>query len=393
MTDRLYYTDSRLSSFEARIVALDADRRVITLDRSAFYPTSGGQPHDLGTLAGVPVVDVTEADDDVQHHLAAPLSLAVGDVVTGEIDAARRFDHMQQHSGQHLLSAVLEDQFGWPTVSVHIGADGCALDLRADVVAPEALRDAEQLVNAYVTENRPVHVSFEDAAVATGLRKPSERDGTLRIVTIHGLDRNACGGTHVSQTGEIGPILLRRTERTRGTVRVEFRCGQRAVRRARADMEQLLAACHALTTGVDELPALVASLADDRRTLEKANAQLTEQLQAHEARAVYAALDVDARGRRRRQETLADAPVKTRQAFAQQFAALDGAVFLAVSTQTPAVLLAAAPETGLGCGDLVRAALQAVGGRGGGTPRLAQGSAPTPEAALAARDAILAQLD
>lgn len=394
MTDRLYYTDSRLLHFDAHIVALDADRRVVTLDRSAFYPTSGGQPHDVGVLAGVAVVDVTEADDEtVQHHLAEPLPHAVGEVVSGRVDAARRFDHMQQHSGQHLLSAVLEDRFGWPTVSVHIGADGCALDLRAEHVPAEALREAEAIVNVHVAENRPVHVSFEDASVATGLRKPSERDGTLRLVTIDGLDRNACGGTHVAQTGEIGPILLRRTERTRGTVRVEFRCGQRAVRRARVDMELLLAASQALTTGVDELPALVAAMADERRALEKANVQLTEQLVAHDARALHAATVPDATGRRVIAVVRDDVPVKALQGLAQQVVACGGAVYLAVSNDPPAVLLAASEDTGLDCGRALRTALQAVGGRGGGTPRLAQGSAPTAEAARACRDALRALLD
>jgi alanyl-tRNA synthetase len=392
MTDRLYYTDSRRLVFDACVVGLDADRRVVTLDRSAFYPTSGGQPHDVGTLGGVAVVDVTEDGDAVRHHLAHPLPHALGERVDGVVDAARRADHVQQHSGQHLLSAILEDRFGWPTVSVHIGADHCALDLHADSLPAEALREAERLVNGHVTENRPVRVSFEDAAGATGLRKPSERTGTLRIVTIEGLDRNACGGTHVAHTGEIGPILLRRTERTRGTVRLEFRCGQRAVRRARADMELLLGASQALSTGAEELPALVAQLAEERRTLEKANARLTGQLQAHEARDCHASLAPDARGRRVHVRTLDDAPVTAWQPFAQQFASLAGAVFVAASTHTPALLVAAHPDTGIACGDLVRAALQAVGGRGGGTPRLAQGSAPMPEAALAARDAVLARL-
>jgi alanyl-tRNA synthetase len=389
MTDRLYYTDATRLDFTAVLVASHDGGRRVVLDRSAFYPTSGGQPHDIGTLGGLVVHDVTEAEDGtVEHHLVEPLPVAVGESVAGHVDAARRFDHMQQHSGQHLLSAVLDDQFGWPTVSVHIGADGCALDLAADGVTPEALREAEQLANTHVFENRPITVGFEDAACATGLRKPSDRAGLLRIVTIAGLDRNACGGTHVAQTGAIGPILLRRTERTRGTVRVEFRCGHRALARARADMELALAAAGTLTAGVDELPTLVAGLVEARRQLEKAHVALTEQLLAHEARALHTAAPVDELGRRYFEHRSDDAPVKSQQSLAQQVVALGGAVYLAVSSAPPAVLLAASADTGLACGTLLRDALQAVGGRGGGTFTLAQGSAPSVEAALAARDAL-----
>lgn len=385
MTDRLYYTDSGLLSFDAQVVALDASRQRVRLDRSAFYPTSGGQPHDLGVLGGIAVTDVTEDDDAVWHQLAEPLPHAVGATITGEVDATRRRDHMQQHSGQHLLSAVLEDVYGWPTVSVHMGVDHCALDLRADEVPAALLREAEARVNAHVMENRPITVHFEDAATASGLRKPSDRSGALRIVTIEGLDRNACGGTHVSHTGEIGPILLRRTERTRGTVRLEFRCGARAVQRARADMELLLAASQALSTGVDELPALVGTLAEERRTLEKRLALLTEELTAHEARALHAATTPDAAGRRIIVCGKDEVPVKERQLLAQQVIACGQAVYLAMSVDPPALLLAASDDTGIDCGRLLREALQAVGGRGGGTARLAQGSAPSVEAAHTCR--------
>jgi alanyl-tRNA synthetase len=387
MTDRLYYTDASCLAFTATVVARDDRGTRVVLDRSAFYPTSGGQPHDTGVLGGVAVLDVTEADDGtIVHHLAAPLPLADGTPVDGAVDATRRLDHMQQHSGQHLLSAVLEDRFGWPTVSVHIGADGCALDLAAESIPPDALREAERIVNGHVHENRPITVGFEDAATATGLRKPSERGGLLRIVTIAGLDRNACGGTHVAHTGAIGPVLLRRTERTRGTVRVEFRCGQRAVARARADMERLLTAAGTLTAGVDELPTLVAALVEERRQLEKANAQLTEQLVAHEAQRLHALAPLGPHGHRFIEHASPDTPVKAQQSLAQQVVALGGAVYLAVSAAPPAVLLAASADTGVACGARLREALQAVGGRGGGTPTLAQGSAPTADAAFAARD-------
>jgi alanyl-tRNA synthetase len=389
MTDRLYYSDATCLAFDAVVRHLDPSRLQVVLDRSAFYPTSGGQPHDIGVLAGIPVVDVTEMDEQVVHHLSAPLAASVGDRVDGVVDAARRFDHMQQHSGQHLLSAVLEDRYGWPTVSVHFGSDSCSLDLRTDTIAAHDLVDAERLVNGHVFENRAISVSFEDADTATGLRKPSERGGLLRIVTIDGLDRNACGGTHVSRTGEIGPVLLRQTERTRGTTRVEFRCGHRAIARARHDMELLLDVAGQLSAGAEDVPALVRALADERRALDKELTRTTEQLLTHEARALHAGTPPDALGRRLLIVTRDDQPVKALQPMAQQVVACGHAIYLATSVSPPAVLLAASSDTGIACGSLLRDALQAVGGRGGGSPQLAQGSAPTPDAALACRDALI----
>ena len=192
MTERLYYTDSYIREFEARVVARSDEGRRIYLDRTAFYPTSGGQPFDTGWLGGVEVLDVVDENDRVAHLLASPLG---AERVRGEIDWTRRFDHMQQHTGQHLLSAVIEELFGHPTVSVHFGRDSSTLDLGADAFTAAQVEVAEERANAVAVENRPVEVSFEDASTAAGLRKSSAREGTLRIVTIRDLDRSACGGT------------------------------------------------------------------------------------------------------------------------------------------------------------------------------------------------------
>jgi alanyl-tRNA synthetase len=233
MTDRLYYTDARLDRFTAAVLDIADDGRRVYLDRTAFYPTSGGQPHDLGTLGGIAVVDVIDEDDRIAHCLAEPIGVPVGAMLVGQIDMTRRFDHMQQHTGQHLLSAMLADHFDWPTLSVHFGDDTNTVDVAAEDIDPAALADLERRANALIVQNRPVTISFEDAAAATGLRKPSDRDGALRIVTIEGIDRSACGGTHVDSTGEIGALLLRRAEKTKGHTRLEFVCGHRAVTRAR----------------------------------------------------------------------------------------------------------------------------------------------------------------
>src|SRR5919198_1223162 len=181
-TTRLYYTDSYLTSFDARVVeAADGGRRVY-LDQTAFYPTSGGQPNDLGTLGSARVADVIDEGDRIAHILETPLR-SDATSIAGSIAWARRFDHMQQHSGQHLLSAVLAEAYGYHTVSVHFGADYSSLDLDVEAGSADRIVEAEQRANLIVAENRAVTTTFEDASQAARLRKPSEREGTLRVVS------------------------------------------------------------------------------------------------------------------------------------------------------------------------------------------------------------------
>ena len=227
MTERLYYTDAYCTRFEANIAeVVDGEKPRVYLDRTAFYPTSGGQPHDIGRLGVATVLDVIDEGERIAHLVEGAIT---GERVTGEVDWPRRYDHMQQHTGQHVLSAIFSDSLGAQTLSVHFGADSSTLDLSVESITPEALRDVERRANEIAWENRPVRVTFEDAVAADGLRKSSDRAGELRIVSIEALDRSACGGTHVRSTSEIGPVLLRRTERAKKALRVEFLCGGRAL--------------------------------------------------------------------------------------------------------------------------------------------------------------------
>src|SRR5262245_8048428 len=249
-TNRLYYTDAYRTTFAGTVIDRDENGTRVYLNETAFYPTSGGQPHDLGTLAGVPVTDVVDEGDRIAHVLASPLPTDASSA-EGSIDWDRRFDHMQQHTGQHLISAVFEDLFGFPTVSVHFGPDYSTLDVEVEAVSRQQLLMVEAHANVIVAEARPVVVAFEDAATAVGLRKASDREGALRIVSITGVDRSACGGTHVRSTAEIGPVLLRSVEKVRKTMRIEFVCGQRAVRRARRDFEALGKIAASLSASAD----------------------------------------------------------------------------------------------------------------------------------------------
>jgi alanyl-tRNA synthetase len=377
MTERLYYTDAYLARFTARVVGRSDDGGRIYLDRSAFYPTSGGQPNDVGTIGGVAVDDVIDEGDRVAHVVRD--TIPDGEL-TGEVDWRRRFAHMQQHTGQHLLSALFADGYGWETISVHFGADSSTLDLGVEGVPAEAVRDAERRANAIVTENRAVRVSFEDAATATGLRKASDRSGALRVVTIDALDRSACGGTHVRSTGEIGAVLLRRQEKVRKATRIEFLCGQRAVSRARADYDALSALAQRLSASIDELPTIVPAQHEQIRLLEGEKRGLETELSAYRARARYDEVMPDERGVRRLIERRAAGKADDARALALAFSVLPKTLYVAAVESPPSLLVAASEDSGLDAGRILKDALSAAGGRGGGSPRLAQGSVPSREA-------------
>jgi len=386
VTERLYYRDCYLQEFRAHVLETGDDGRRVYLDRTAFYPTSGGQPFDIGKLGGANVIEVIDEEDRVAHILDAPV--ATGEI-TAQIDWSRRFDHMQQHTGQHLLSAVLEELFKIPTVSFHLGAEVCTIDVAAPSVTAVQIDQAEVRCAEIVGEARPLAITFEDAASDLGLRKESQRTGTLRVVAIQGIDRSACGGTHVRTTAEIGPVLIRKTEKIRGNTRLEFVCGLRALHQARADFRTLQELSRQLSAPVSETPVLVSAQIERIKALEKTNQRLASEVAQREGREQWAAAAPDAQGIRRAVEQVTqgaiDDAIRTR---AQAFVAQGRAVFLAVSKNPPSVLLAASADSGIHAGERVKSAVAAAGGRGGGNQALAQGSLP----ATADLDAITSSL-
>jgi len=385
VTERLYYTDAYLASFSAAVSELADGGRRVYLDRSAFYPTSGGQPHDLGTIDGIPVLEVVDDGERVAHLLASPLSTSA---VQGLVDWPRRFDHMQQHTGQHLLSAVFIELLNAETVSVHFGADYATLDLDVGDVSPGELADVQDRANAVVAENRPVSVSFEDAAAVTGLRKPSERAGILRLITIAELDKSACGGTHVRHTGEIGSILIRRVERVKKRVRVDFLCGLRAARRARADYLALSQVAAGFSAALDDAPGLVDRQRQELRDAHGARDGLMEALAVFQARDRLAATAPNGAGRRVVVERLASGSLEALRPIANAVTAHEGAIFVGASDDPAALFLATSPSSGVDAGATLKAVLSANGGRGGGSPRFAQGSLPAGEALASALAAL-----
>ena len=381
MTERLYYQDCYLREFNARVVETDGLR--VYLDRTAFYPTSGGQPFDLGTVGGVAVREVIDEEDRIVHVMEKPLGATE---VQGHIDWERRYDHMQQHTGQHLLSAVLEELFKIRTVSFHLGTEVSTIDVDAPLLTPEQLERAEERCAEVVAEGRPVQITFEDASTTLELRKASERTGTLRIVSIDKLDRSACGGSHVRSTAEVGMVLTGKSEKIRGTTRLEFVCGNRALRRARADYRLLAAIGRTLSVPPEQTPELLAGLIEKNKSLEKTTQRLATELARREGKELFLAAEPGPDGIRRvTQRGPIDDATRTR---AQAFVAGVKAVFLAVCDQPPSLLLAASADSGIHAGDRVKAAVAAAHGRGGGNAQLGQGSVPD-AAALASAEALL----
>ncbi len=378
MTRRLYYDDAYLTTFRARIVGRGCDPCEVFLDQTAFYPTSGGQPYDTGLIHGVPVIDVLEDGPRILHRLARPVNV---DEVECSVDWQRRFDHMQQHSGQHLLSAVFAALYGMNTLSFHLGSDISTLDLDAPALEPAQILRAEQRANELVFQNRPITIAYEQASEAAGLRKESARQGLLRIVIIRDLDRSACGGTHVRATGEIGPIMIRRLEKIRGNIRVEFLCGLRAVRRARADFDALTQVARAVSASLDETPSLVAALHARLSEVEKSARRLARELAETRGRRLYYETPPGPDGRRLLFKRLpAGSLSEELRVEAQSFTAQPKSIYLAAIDEPPSLLLAASDDENINPGVLLKEALSRAGGRGGGNARIAQGSLPSKDA-------------
>jgi len=296
-TQRLYYNDSYTTSFEADLIAQLTinDAPAVVLDRTFFYPTSGGQPHDTGWINDVPVVDVIIRDNDgaVLHMLDTALK---PQRVTGTINWKRRFDHMQHHTGQHILSQAFVQVAGAETVGFHLSPDSVTIDLDNPDITPAVIDSAEEMANEIVTGNRPVRAWFPDdnELHTLDLRKVPSVDGKFRVVDIQGFDTNACGGTHVASTGEIGLIKVLRAERRGDITRIEFRCGRRALHDYREKHGLLAQMAADMTTGYWDIPSVLDKLREENKTLHRTVRTLRAAALEHEAEQLWQAAQHDA---------------------------------------------------------------------------------------------------
>lgn len=390
MTERLYYHDAFLYSFDAQVVeSLEVGgRHAVVLDRTAFYPTSGGQVYDTGKLiledrSEAPVIEVADEDDGRIFHFTTK-HVARGARIHGRVDAGRRRDHMQQHSGQHVLSAAFVRLFNMPTVSFHMGEESCTIDLETAALSHSQMEKAERLANEVIAEDRTVAVRFVtlDEARQLGLRKlPPRQTGELRLIDIQDFDLCACGGTHARSTGQIGAILLRKTEKVKQGVRVEFVCGLRAVAAARRDFAALTEAAGLFSTHLHELPQQIRKSLEEAKAAGKAQHKLLEEIADLEAGRLL--------------ERASGSPRVVTAVFAERDAAFikllaqkltaggrDVVALLGACAGQPTLVFAQSPGLKWNMGQLMKQTMSEHGGRGGGTAEMAQGGLPPGSAEL-----------
>jgi alanyl-tRNA synthetase len=402
MTARLYYADSFLYNFDAEIAeVIPGERTAVVLDRTAFYPTSGGQVFDTGVLsANGSALRVTEVAEDengkILHYVEAPANaVAPGQRVSGTIDADRRRDHMQQHSGQHVLSAALIELFDMPTVSFHMGDETCTIDLAAKGLSTEQIVRAEARANQIVFENRPVGVRFVsiEAARSLGLRKlPELQKDEMRLVEIRDFDLCACGGTHVTQTSQIGTFLIRKTEKVKQGIRVEFVCGDRALRIARKDYATLTEAAGLFSGHIYDVPQKIRKTLDEVKAAQKRQHTLLEEIA--ELRAAEFSASARVVGKYKVvQQVFADRDLTFIKLLAQKLTKFPGVLVLLGSTASPAaIVFARSADVEADVSILMKEAMATVGGRGGGSKDLAQGGVPDAARVVPVLDQIASEL-
>lgn len=380
MTTRLYYREPYLKTFDATVTACeDVDGRFhVTLDQTAFYPTSGGQPFDTGALGVAHVIDVIDGDAGRVVHVV-DRAVAVGSTVTGSLDFARRFDHMQQHTGQHVLSAAFDRLFNARTESFHLGAAASTIDLSRET-SPSEIAAAEDEANRIVWEDRTVSIRFvtPEEAASLPLRKEPGRTGALRLIEVEDFDLSACGGTHVARTGAIGVIAVSAWEKFRGGTRVEFLCGGRVLQRFRVWRDALSATMRHLSVAPEELAAGIERLQNDSKMLQRTLRGLQERLATHEAAALVAG------GRRSGDRMIVVQAMHGwdaggLKALASVAAASEPRAAIALfSKTTPAlVVVARGKDAAVDAGAILRQLIEKFGGKGGGKADLAQGGGLT----------------
>jgi alanyl-tRNA synthetase len=381
-TEKLYFTDSGLLEFEAKVLELSTESRgyQVILDRTAFYPTGGGQPNDVGMLGAARVIDVVETDSGAICHIVEDAaSIAKGASVSGMVDRGRRFDHMQQHSGQHILSQAFIKACGAETRSFHLGPSSSTIDIDLQSPTDALIHAAEEIANEVVLEDRPmrVHMVNDEEARRLPLRKDSAVRGTIRVIEIEDFDWSPCGGTHAARTGQIGLIAVRSYERAKKMTRVEFVCGHRALEDYRLAHNTAVRVARSFSAERDSAPELVAKMLDENKELRRRAHGLLELAMTAEATQRLAAVAPE------NDFKLVHAVFDGRdldevRMLASKIAAAEPAIALLGTKQADGARLVFARSTSLNTdlGKLMSEACTMLGGRGGGRPDMAQGGGP-----------------
>ncbi|HEV1993361.1 MAG TPA: DHHA1 domain-containing protein, partial [Candidatus Acidoferrum sp.] len=382
-TRRLYYDDAFEREFTARVVYCetlppDVNSGItgsvwsLILDRTAFYPTSGGQPNDLGKIEDANVLDVRDNGDEIIHVVDRR---PADPEVTGCINWPRRFDHMQQHTGQHLLSAMFQERFGLPTISFHLGSEICTIDVRGPEPTEEILEGAERAANQIIFEDRAVNVRYGTAEQFSqlGVRKEVNREGILRAIEIEGADLQPCGGTHVKSTGQIGVVLVRRCTKVRQDWRVEFVCGGRAERSARHDFQLLRQTAEKLSCAPEDLVSAAARTLAERDVNFKNLRAAQQRLAEADATISLQTTSPGANGFRVVSRVFEGVPAEYLGFFATAFTKPEKTIALLAAAEGGHVHFAQHPSAGKDMSALLKQVLEKVGGKGGGARDFARG--------------------
>ena len=379
-TERLYYNDSHLIEFEARVI--DKTERVsgwtaVTLDRSAFYPTGGGQPSDTGTLGGERVLECIDDEDNGILHVVQGHAPDIGATVKGRVDWPRRLDHIQQHTGQHILSQSFVNLFNAPTRGFRVLSDVCEIDVELNNPSDELIERAVELANNVVWEDRAITIKTVTAeeAAQLPLRKEPSRGGELRLIEIAGFDLTPCGGTHAQHTGEVGMIAVRAWERAKGLTRMEFVAGTRALKDYRRANKTARAVAALFSAGRDDGPKLAARTLEENKELHRRLRVLEEVAAGVEADELLAATTPNAAGVRVVAKVLDKRDSESLKHLAMALIARPKTVALLGSrdADTARLVFAKATDAPGDMNLLMREACALLDGRGGGKPDMAQG--------------------
>lgn len=384
MPEKLYYQDAYLHSFVAEMVKQGTDeqgRDYIVLNETAFYPTGGGQPHDTGTINGQSVIDVEEINGEIRHFLENPLDETSTNNISAEINWQRRFDHMQQHAGQHILSAAFDNLFHYQTVSFHLGKDTLTIDLNTENLTDGEARQAEDYANQIILDNRPIEskwVSAEDLAQYP-LRKETKVKENIRLVIIPDYDYNGCGGTHPQRTGEVRAIKILNWERQKQKIRVQFVCGNRVLDQFTQKQSVLLELTRLLNAPEKELPAAVTKLLESNKEGEKALEQAHELLLEAEAKDLLAATKPFLEAEVSIERVFENRSIHELQKLARLIVAGNAAAnvfFVAQNEDKLQMVVARGAKGSVNMKKLMGEALAVINGKGGGNETFAQGGGP-----------------
>ena len=382
MTERLYYQDSYLKEFKAKVIKkIKIDNQpAVVLDETAFYPTSGGQPYDKGVIQDVPVVEVVEEGDEIVHILKKELKEKINSGVVGKVDWKRRFDHMQQHSGQHILSAAFEKLWNADTVSFYLGDEICTLDIMKDNITSEEVKKAEILSNNIVLENKPIKVYFVDQERANelNLRKIPPQKGDIRIVEIKDFDICACCGTHCGTTGEVGLIKILKWEKRGVKIRLDFICGKRSLKDYYWKNELIKNISNKLTIKDTELGEAVERMLEERKETRKELREIKEKLQEYEAKRLIDETSIRDNGIRIINKVFEEKNFQEVRGLVQKIINLDDSVVVLAGIKNKGegegvkILFACSRVLEYDMNGLIREAGKFIEGRGGGAPNFAQ---------------------